>query len=111
MQAIEPHFGPVKSPKEEKAIITGQNFECPNDDCSKLVVRFGDAEYGTVVPGRQISSTQIEVIVPKYTKPDILQVEVSMNGFDYTNDMVTYGFFDAFVLSVHPRLIVKRGGT
>ena len=34
-----------------------------------------------------------------------------MNGFDYTNDHVTYGFFDAFVLSVNPRLVVKRGGT
>ena len=34
-----------------------------------------------------------------------------MNGKDFTNDHVTYGFFDAFVLSVNPKLIVKRGGT
>ena len=34
-----------------------------------------------------------------------------MNGRDFTNDHVTYGFFDAFVLSVNPRLIVQKGGT
>lgn len=34
-----------------------------------------------------------------------------MNGKDYTNDKVTYGFYDAFVLDVSPRLISKRGGT
>ena len=49
--------------------------------------------------------------VPKYTKPDILPVDISMNGKDYTNDKVTYGFYDAFVLDVAPRLISKRGGT
>ena len=49
--------------------------------------------------------------IPKYTKPDILQVDISMNGKDYTNDHVTYGFYDAFVLDVTPRLISRRGGT
>jgi hypothetical protein len=27
-------------------------------------------------------------------------VEVSMNGKDFTNDKVTYGFYDAFVIDV-----------
>ena len=34
-----------------------------------------------------------------------------MNGRDFTNDKVTYGFYDAFVIDVSPRLISKRGGT
>lgn len=46
-----------------------------------------------------------------YTKPDILPVEVSMNKRDFTNDHVTYGFYDAFVLDVLPKLISKKGGT
>ena len=50
-------------------------------------------------------------MIPKYTKPDILPVEVTMNGKDFTNDKVSYGFYDAFVLDVQPRLISKRGGT
>ena len=109
--SIDPHFGPVKSPNDETAIIYGVNFDCPQNDCSKVVVRFGDHENGIYVSGTVLSSQSIKVHVPKYTKPDILQVEVSMNGKDFTNDKVTYGFFDAFVLSVNPRLIVKKGGT
>lgn len=74
-------------------------------------MRFGDIDFGTVMTGKVLSYTQIEVHIPKYTKPDILAVDISMNGRDYTNDKVTYGFFDAFVLDVAPRLISKRGGT
>ena len=94
-------------------MITGRNFECPDPretDCP-VSVRFGDMEFGTIVEGKLLSPTQIEVHIPKYTKPDILPVEISMNGRDYTNDKVTYGFYDAFVLDVQPRLISKRGGT
>ena len=74
-------------------------------------MRLGDENFGTIVPGRVLSTTQIEFDVPKYTKPDIMPVEVSMNGRDYTNDKVTYGFYDAFVLDVQPHLISKKGGT
>lgn len=34
-----------------------------------------------------------------------------MNGRDFTNDKVSYGFYDAFVLDVQPKLISKKGGT
>ena len=101
----------MKSPNNEHSIIRGQNFECPQGDCSNVVVRFGDREHGTIQPGRVLSSSEIEVYIPKYTKPDILPVEVSMNGKDFTNDKVSYGFYDAFVIDVEPRLISKRGGT
>jgi hypothetical protein len=100
IEAITPQYGPVKSPNNNKSIITGKNFECPNGDCSNVVVRFGDREFGTIQPGNVLSLTQIEVYIPKYTKPDILAVEVSMNGKDFTNDKVTYGFYDAFVIDV-----------
>jgi len=49
--------------------------------------------------------------VPKYTKPDVLPVEVTFNGEDYTNDNFTYGFFDPYVLDVQPRLISIKGTT
>jgi len=47
--------------------------------------------------------------VPKYTKPDVLNVELSTNGEDFTNDKVSYGFFDPFLINVSPRLIVAGG--
>jgi hypothetical protein len=49
--------------------------------------------------------------VPKYTKPDVLPVEITLDGVDYTNNGQTYGFFDAYLLDVHPRLLSKNGGT
>lgn len=50
-------------------------------------------------------------MVPKYTKPDVLPVEVTLNGHDYTNDNNTYGFFDPYVIDVTPRLISTKGTT
>ena len=102
----------MKSPNNEKSIVTGKNFDCPDGASTcKCSIRFGSIEFGTIVTGTVLSSTQIEVYIPKYTKPDILEVEMSMNGRDFTNDKVTYGFYDAFVIDVTPRLISKKGGT
>lgn len=58
-----------------------------------------------------MDETHIQCAVPKYTKPDILPVEISLDGNEYTNNGVTYGFFDAYLLDVRPRLISKNGGT
>ena len=41
----------------------------------------------------------------------MLKVEVSMNGDDYTTDGLTYGYFDPYILEVHPRLISTTGNT
>lgn len=49
--------------------------------------------------------------MPKYTKPDVLPVEISLDGHDFTNNGVTYGFFDAYLLDVTPRLISRLGNT
>jgi hypothetical protein len=50
-------------------------------------------------------------LIPKYTKPDVLRVEVTMNGMDYTSDYKTYGYFDPYVLNAEPRLISVDGTT
>lgn len=113
MSAVKPHFGPVKSPNNEKVIIEGKNFVCPNGDCSKVLVRFGGPkdEVSIYVPGEVIDETHISCSVPKFTKPDVLEVEVSVDGYDYTHNHQTYGFFDAYLLDVQPRLLSKNGGT
>jgi restriction endonuclease S subunit len=50
-------------------------------------------------------------MVPEYTKPDVLNVEVTNNGESYTNDNKTYGFFDPFVIDADPKLIAVDGST
>jgi hypothetical protein len=49
--------------------------------------------------------------VPQYTKPDVLFVEVTVNGESYTNDNKTFGYFDPFVLDADPKLLATDGTT
>ena len=46
-----------------------------------------------------------------YTKPDVLPVQVTLNGFDYSNDNITFGFYDPYVIDAQPRLIATDGST
>ena len=41
----------------------------------------------------------------------MLPVEITLNGLDYTSSNVTYGFYDAFLLDIKPRLISQKGTT
>jgi len=50
-------------------------------------------------------------MVPKYTKPDVLKVELTLNGHDYTNDKKDYGYYDPYVIDVYPKLIAVDGST
>lgn len=111
VKMITPHFGPVKSPNNESIVIQGSNFKCPDGDCSNVMVRFGHQEVNIYMPGTIIDDSHISCAVPKYTKPDVLPVEVSLDGIEYTHNGITYGFFDAYLLDVEPRLISKNGGT
>lgn len=49
--------------------------------------------------------------MPKYTKPDVLPVELTLNGQDYTYDNLTYGYYDPYIIDVEPRLIHVDGTT
>jgi hypothetical protein len=43
-------------------------------------VRFGDPDNGIYVKGEKINDNTVRVSVPKYTKPDVLPVEITFNG-------------------------------
>jgi len=92
--------------------LTGSDFICPAGDCSKLFVKFFDKNQNKItVPGTLVNSNQVMCAIPKYTKPDVLRVEVSFNGIDFTNDNKTYGYYDPYLIDVKPRLIAKDGST
>ena len=40
-----------------------------------------------------------------------MNVDISMNGVDFTNDHVTYGFMDPYVIDIQPRLFSPKGTT
>jgi hypothetical protein len=52
------------------------------------------------MPGTLVNSNTIKCKIPKYTKPDVLRVELTLNGDDYTNDNRTYGYYDPYVIDV-----------
>lgn len=77
--SITPPYGPVKSPNNETVDIFGKNFQCPDAECKDLYVRFGDPDNGIYVKGEKINDNTVRVAVPKYTKPDVLPVEITFN--------------------------------
>ena len=74
-------------------------------------MRFG--EPGTAIYQKAIwvSNSHIRVKVPKYSKPEVLRVEVTVNGMDWSNDGKTYGYFDPYVLRAEPALVSVDGTT
>jgi hypothetical protein len=74
--------------------------------------RFGNEPNSYIfVKAQLVSSTQVKCKVPQYTKPDVLNVEVTVNGESYTNDNKTFGYFDPFVLDANPKLLASDGST
>ena len=110
---LHPSFGKVKAKTQQYMYIEGRNFKCPDTNCSDLKVRFGDpVEHQAIyVKGTWINETFVKCKIPKYTKPDVLRVELTLNGQDYTDDKKTYGYFDPYVLDASPRLISVDGTT
>jgi hypothetical protein len=110
--ALNPIYGPVKNPDNINLTLSGTNFVCPNGDCSKIFVKFFDSQQNKiVVPGILVSSSSVVCNIPKYTKPDVLNVEITFNGVDYTSDNKTYGYYDPYLIDVKPRLISRDGST
>ena len=53
----------------------------------------------------------IIVPIPKYPAPETLDVDVSFNDQDFTNNGVKFGFLDPFILDIAPRLVSSKGST
>lgn len=53
---ITPAFGPVKD-DSVKMTIEGTDFDCPEDDCKHLKVRFGEGSNAIYQPATRISSS------------------------------------------------------
>jgi len=75
------------------------------------MVRFGEPGTAIYQKGVWVSNSHIKVKIPKYSKPEVLRVEVTVNGKDWSNDGKTYGYFDPYVLRAEPALISVDGTT
>lgn len=71
---LKPSFGQVKAVNTTYMTIEGSDFNCPDANCTDLTVRFGSEKTHSAiyVKAQRISATELRVVVPKYTKPDVL---------------------------------------
>lgn len=92
--------------------MTGDNFRCPSDDCSKVKVRFRNADGDDIIVNGQYTGDGAVVCeIPKYPAPETLDVDVAFNGVDFTHDGVKFGYFDPLIEDIRPRLVSPRGGS
>jgi len=58
-----------------------------------------------------INDTFVKCKIPRYTKPDVLRVELTVSGIAYTSDNKYYGYYDPYILNAEPKLISVDGTT
>jgi hypothetical protein len=75
------------------------------------LVRFGEPGTAIYQKGIWVSNSHIRVKIPKYSKPEVLRVEVTVNGKDWSNDGKNYGYFDPYVIRAEPTLVSVDGTT
>ena len=110
--AVNPTFGVTKNPRNQKLEISGENFQCPSGDCSKIKVRFTNFQgHKIFMNGRMSETGSVFCDIPKYPAPETLDVDVTFNDQDYTNNGVQFGYLDPFIEDVEPKLISATGST
>jgi hypothetical protein len=109
---VDPTFGVTKNPNNQRLQVFGENFECPAGDCSQLKVRFRNAQGRDIfTEGRMEENGAVSCLIPKYPAPETLDVDVSFNDQDFTNNGVKFGYHDPFIDDVQPRLLSAKGTT
>lgn len=109
--SINPNLGPVKNQQGGDITVTGTDFVCPSSDCDQLTCKYGTYPYPLFAPGKYVDIKHVLCPIISYSRPEVVTIEVSTNGLDYTNNGVRYTFFDAFVLSATPKFVSEKGGT
>jgi hypothetical protein len=110
--SVDPTYGVTKNPKGSKLHVMGENFECANGDCSHIRVRFTTKNGDRIIEKAEfVSQHEVTCEYPEYPSPETLDVDISMNGIDWSGDRVKFAYVDPFVLQVRPRLISPTGST
>lgn len=111
IRALYPPYGAAKSKKEVMLFIKGTNFRSFDRFKRKVECRFGKDIEAVITDGVLISETEIHCPVPKFNKPDVVVVEISINEGEFTSDGKEYGFYDPYVWKVTPKMVSKKGNT
>lgn len=108
---IEPKFGPVKYEEARNVTVQGLNFVCVSSNCAELQCRWGTRPYPIYTTGVFKDDKHVICNVPNLPRPEAVELEITLNGNDYTNDKKVYTYYDAFVLDILPRFGSDHGNT
>ena len=109
--ALYPSFAPLRAANCTTIIVKGKNFICPDKECKDVTCRFSEGDEAIYKPAIWVSNTEVHCAAPKYNRPDVVPVEVSMDKEIYTNDGKEFGYYEAYVWSVKPKMVSKKGNT
>lgn len=111
VKAIDPRYGPVSDTVERNITVSGTDFRCFDSNCSKLTCMFGTHPYPIYSKAHLVDSEHMKCRLPQLSRPEMVQVEISLNGIDYTHDHRNYTYYDAFVLDLVPHFGSRAGNT
>ena len=109
--SLQPNMGPVKNEVGGNITVTGTKFACATSSCDQLTCRYGTSPYPLYMNGYFVDKQHVLCPIISYSRPEVIQIEVAMNGIDFTNNNMQYTFFDAFVLNAEPKYFTEKGGT
>jgi len=108
---LSPLYGPLKSKDFTDINVLLDNYYCI-ENCDKIVCRFTSKNNVFEEKGRYIGPNRVNCTVPRVNIPDVMKVEVSMNGGeDFTNNKNNFTFYDPYIIRVTPKMISSSGGT
>lgn len=111
IREIWPTYVVTRNPMNKSLIISGDNFVCEKN-CNKAKVRFRNKAGDEIfMPAQVLKNGSLTCQIPPYTSPEVLFVDISFNGQEYTNDMFQFGYLDPYILDVQPRLVSSHGTT
>ncbi len=111
VENIYPTFGPLAHSSMITLFVKGKHFSCLDQNCTHVTCRFGKGDEAIFVPATRVSATEIHCRIPKYNRPDVVPVEISLDDEYYTSDNKEFGFYDPFVWNVKPKMVSRRGNT
>jgi hypothetical protein len=106
---ILPKYGPLKLNNQEIRLKL-DNYYCTSN-CDRLLCRFTSKNSVFYEKGSYISPNNVNCTVPRVNIPDSFVVEMTSNGRFFTNNGLTFTFYEPYVIKVTPQMISSKGNT
>ncbi len=110
---ITPKYGPLRNSGDKKIELHVDKYYChEKDSCDNHLCSFRSKINILYEKGYYRGPETVDCTIPRVSKPETYVVELSINGGDdWTNNGLTYSFYDPYIIKVTPQMISSKGGT